>query len=541
MSEHDDERLAPADFARASKSLRDMSDAEFCAEFDALVARDPRAFELATPEAQLALLRLSFGQKQRPKNRRSHGVAHDFLVDGGLIGWDDGPPPPVGLDRDLLESWGEVRLIVGGKPVTRSSTDGVHSQHVTWYLLPLLESFVTHWERLFNLAPDGTTAGTRPERLMVPLGMPLPVLEFEPWVHRVAVKHPGGYYDFPAMRFDIDPYLAHVDRSRTATAIRDWVVEVAEELAERVRSRRVVRLLENARVLPTFDTGPVARAANAPLQRAVLTVASSRGDKFRRLLEPYGREVAPLRLVFGSMAPSVTEPDVETLGAAVEYANLLTVTPTFKNVRSSSPLKSGVAPWRQGQELALGDLQALDLDLDTLDYVDVVAVLTELSVPIERIRLSDPDIRAVAIGAPSHMPLVLVNNANTRNRSRGGLRFTYAHELCHVLHDQGSTKSLGVADGPWAPYEIEQRANAYAAMFLMPPTLVERVIRQVEHPTFMKAVGAVAKRLRTSQSAASEHLKNLLRYRRIEAFAEPPTSDEPSDGDENDGPQFLAA
>lgn len=67
-------------------------------------------------------------------------------------------------------------------------------------------------------------------------------------------------------------------------------------------------------------------------------------------------------------------------------------------------------------------------------------------------------------------PLVLLNENCARHADaegkpmRSGIRFTLAHELCHLLIDRDSGSQLALVSGPWAPKAVEQRANAFAAV-----------------------------------------------------------------------------
>jgi hypothetical protein len=54
-----------------------------------------------------------------------------------------------------------------------------------------------------------------------------------------------------------------------------------------------------------------------------------------------------------------------------------------------------------------------------------------------------------------------------------------------MLFDRGYGARLAIASGPWAPRDVEARANAFGAMLLMPTEL------------------------HTSYKATLEHLKNL--------------------------------
>jgi hypothetical protein len=139
-------------------------------------------------------------------------------------------------------------------------------------------------------------------------------------------------------------------------------------------------------------------------------------------------------LMFGSVSPAIDETDVLTSaqqlvelyapGAQSAYLNGL--------IREYPVDKSSDSPWDQGYELAEEVLTALSalplLDADQ-QWIDIDTVYTKLSIKTRPIELHDKEIRAVAI-----------------------------------------------ASGPWAPVDLERRANAFAAMFSMPRDVVRRAI-----------------------------------------------------------------
>ena len=81
---------------------------------------------------------------------------------------------------------------------------------------------------------------------------------------------------------------------------------------------------------------------------------------------------------------------------------------------------------------------------------------------------------------------MFVNECYAPNADEVGRRFTLAHEFCHLLFDQDQGQALAVASGPWAPRAIEQRANAFAAMFLMPAFLLKQMLSGLTVPITMK-------------------------------------------------------
>lgn len=141
--------------------------------------------------------------------------------------------------------------------------------------------------------------------------------------------------------------------------------------------------------------------------------------------------------------------------------------------------------------------------------VDIVGMLTELGIEVIDLGLSDKDIRGVSIAGQDHRSGIVVNTLHYRNAHPFGLRFTLAHELCHVLFDREEGRRLAVASGPWAPRSIEQRANAFAAVLLMPPSLIKRAAARLHWPLDSKeGVREAAYVLETSVDALLHHLRN---------------------------------
>ena len=67
-----------------------------------------------------------------------------------------------------------------------------------------------------------------------------------------------------------------------------------------------------------------------------------------------------------------------------------------------------------------------------------------------------------------------------------------------------------MASGPWAPRDVERRANAFAAMLLMPHDLVRRAVSTITtRLDTVEGIGQAASRLQTGFLAALRHLVNL--------------------------------
>jgi Zn-dependent peptidase ImmA (M78 family) len=230
-------------------------------------------------------------------------------------------------------------------------------------------------------------------------------------------------------------------------------------------------------------------------------------------------------LLFGSVAPTVSEKDVRTLAqvlvdqyqptgadyAGADYAGTDCTGTEYEILAALSediPLDRSVRAWEQGYELAEALHDRLQLD-DEL--VEVRRLLDEWHVSVlERVVLDDRAVRACSLVGPQHRPTIAINSGSRYAASEVAIRFTLAHELCHLLYDRSHGKRLAIASGPWAPRGVEQRANAFAAMFLMPSDLVRRAVADAPDPiTESAGITVLAQRLMVSRRAAIEHLYNL--------------------------------
>lgn len=141
--------------------------------------------------------------------------------------------------------------------------------------------------------------------------------------------------------------------------------------------------------------------------------------------------------------------------------------------------------------------------------VDVERLFTDLEIGVTTVELNDNTIRAIAIAGENCRPSVVINSRYKYQHSHPR-RFTLAHELCHLLHDRTHGVRLALASGPWAPVDVEKRANAFAAMFLMPPELIQAVVdRENIALDSLKGIWAVSNRLGVSFTAVVEHVCNL--------------------------------
>jgi Zn-dependent peptidase ImmA (M78 family) len=163
------------------------------------------------------------------------------------------------------------------------------------------------------------------------------------------------------------------------------------------------------------------------------------------------------------------------------------------------------APFEEGYDLAEQLLEELGLPGNS-SAVDVHLLLSRLDVAIVERRLETTSIRGVAIAGGRYSPTILVNKASPYNATEAGQRFTLAHELFHILYDRAQAKRITHTSGPWAPPGVEKRANAFAAMLLMPRDLVRRSVplNNLNRGKLFEA----AKSMEVGASALVEHLYN---------------------------------
>lgn len=183
-------------------------------------------------------------------------------------------------------------------------------------------------------------------------------------------------------------------------------------------------------------------------------------------------------------------------------------------------------PWQRGRKgtLCPGDMsketaQAL-FELRNklgLGYgpIDIDEVVDDLAISVRSLELSDPGIRAVSFHDAALVPTILINAKSPRTRRQWSYAATVAHELCHLVFDDRLGRTVGISSGPWAPVRFEQRANAFAVMFLMPEPEVYEVFEQAKG-SLNERVKVVARHFGASFRATVEHLSNLLLVERYE-------------------------
>ena len=477
----------------------------------------------------------------------------------------DDPDAGAAADPDLTGSWGSFQIWVRNVNLCAHLELGERVESVYWYLLPMLEWFAEHWDPLLHeeRLPCHSQATTAWRALRQSPVAPFGVdeaeedrreAEWQTWWsrHAITAAREGGIFPDIAFRrqrdavevswgsgvppgtpdhvaFDISqPGAAALEPAEVAHPLHEMLEAASDYLGMHSPSSRIadlaraVRRLSRPRVHERLmwiaglgtDVQTVRRrwratrnyiSASLPQRQAATLMAQ---DSKSRLVIEGSCHAA---LMFGSLAPRVERRDVVALcDMALRLTDSSVIQGLLADVSRHEPIVADRASWSQGYDLA-DELHArLDDDFLTGDHVDVDALLGRLTVEVTEVALTDASIRGVAMAGPQHRPGVAWNPENPLNASSPGRRFTLAHELCHVLFDHAAGRRLSIASGPWAPASVEQRSNAFAAMLLMPTTLVQSAVAGLNEPLATETgVSFVARRLRTGFEATLWHLGNL--------------------------------
>lgn len=494
-----------------------------------------------------------------------------------------------GADPDVGPSWGSFQLWVDGRNLCAHQDQGERSESVHWHLLPLMEWFVRHWNPLLHeeRLPARNEGDTAWDSLRATRFPPAAIgcdeqqasrweAAWQAWWQRHALRSAsaGGLFpdvvlrrvrDFVEISWGsacIQGMPDHFDFAESQGVYRLSPQAVADPAHEVLRgaSEHLLSLRPNSDRLRALSASVAAlRSAERHSERRLMWLAGLGTDErtilagWRRVKSYLGKcaegprdamlkaAESPLAvtgscqaaLMFGSLAPTVRRKDVlEIAQTMVDLYDPEEAPQPIDRIRRAVPIERFGGPaWLQAQELAEDLHERLDRRLEDDSLVDIDAVLERLGVSVVERDLSDDSIRGIALVGSQHRPGVLVNPRHSANQRAAGRRFTLAHELCHLLFDGDVGTHLAIASGPWAPRDVERRANAFAAMFLMPPQLVQSALsRLTGQLTTATGVLAVANRLQTSFLATLRHLNNLgyidrVARQRIEREAVPGQAD----------------
>lgn len=462
------------------------------------------------------------------------------------------------------ESWGAFTLWAGGENLCAHFEQGEILESAHWYLLPLMEWLADNWDPLLHeerlaLRNTGLSAAESLRNTVLPPVSLKEVDEFS-WLdawsawwsrHSVRSSREGGLFPdlylrryrdtlevstgaetlpgIPSGYVFLSPNRIYcIDLLAAADAIFTVLEAALAELLRRLPDSARLRELKaktitlssperNSRRM-AWLAGLGANIARYDETAAAVDDALANVSVEEREAITGTRRTTPLvvvgsafaRLLYGAVSPSTTRADVLTLtrGIVDNYVPDASRWLTNLDVPVAAAEVAQLRPGEQGSRL--GEQAVEILGADGAAWIDVASVLDQLDVQVSDIDLSDRDIRAVSVFGPTQRPHIFCNRRTSWGTSESVRRFTLAHELCHLILDREFGDELAIATGPWAPLAIEQRANAFAASFLMPTWLLRSTFGATGLPVSdPKAIRSVCAALRVSASSLVDRLFNL--------------------------------
>ncbi len=481
------------------------------------------------------------------------GTPERFALDLRLL---PDPDADAAAPAASIGSWGQWRLWVNGLNLTEHTLtiakgEAARQDCVTWYLAPLLRWLAGNWapllheERLPSLVRGAQTgrdaylamAATRMDDARV----------FEPWQkwakrHSLRWAAEGGMLPDIFLRrvgddvecswgnrwqpgseaadYVIEPGIAHCAVAEVAPALdaalawadrqhafetHPWHQALRDELGARPTSAS-----RDACLAWYLDGKGAAGHLVQRFQQAVIRFEGTAGDFIRDTFQAHAlTRLSPAVAMFGALSPRMSqEASIELLAATISCRRDVTATHPIDDFVANEPAWRAQRPWEHGYELALQLLDELNWDAGAI-AIDLEAMLARLGVARHDSHLGAEGPLGVALAGPDIGPAILVNSDHAQNRHGYGRRFTLAHELCHLLHDRDLARRVTHTSTPWAPVVVEQRANAFAAMLLMPQVAVRNALPRSNADVELADVQEMAQKLKVGARAAIQHLANI--------------------------------
>ena len=464
------------------------------------------------------------------------------------VGWTHDREPRERRPSHGGWSTGELRLTVGNYVLTRHKYEGESRDTVEWYLLPVFEWVAKHWISLLHeerfewrensAAPAATAVFFGLRRLIdshedsdevayakvhnwwsrhalraadssalypdVVIRRLIDEIEIS-WTARQPTHAPDGF------QFALSPGAATISIANVAGPLWEmlaWAVSSPDKLDTQDHDSIVEleRMINGIRKLPTKSLEEV--YLSKELFRKVVTARNGVGLKnnsVRLTQVPAIAKIDDAVLMFGGVNPDIGTSDVHnlmTILASQSGGNDGDALSKFVNTSIGTPLS---APFEEGYELAEELLDEIERPGEAT-FVDIEAIVESLSIKVIYSTLHTATIRGVAIAGENYGPAIVVNMKSPYNSNLAGRRFTLAHELFHVLYDRERARRITHTSGPWAVPSIEKRANAFAAMLLMPRILIYRSMPK--EAIDVRGLILASSLMKVGSSALLEHLYN---------------------------------
>jgi len=193
--------------------------------------------------------------------------------------------------------------------------------------------------------------------------------------------------------------------------------------------------------------------------------------------------------------------------ALLEHVKAIPPSPSEKidaMSESAPPLDHVQTPFEQAYRLA--DWLRAELGFAPDDKIAPEEILRRWGITIETFKIPAP-IDAVAVWGKRHGPSILLNrDRSSRASSQNGRRTTLAHEICHLLIDRQRTLPVAEVLGGQVARRAEQRANAFAAEFLLPRAQAAQACAKYDDP--IKAAAWLEKHFRVSREVVCNQINN---------------------------------
>lgn len=466
------------------------------------------------------------------------------------VRWLEDEAPADSRPRGYGWSLGELKLFVGKQQITTSRL-GSSRHGVRWYLSPLLHWLAGNWAPLFHeerfpwgeavSMPGNLAIASILRRLIAETDDGLDLYgQAKAWQgrHSLSSLDDGGLWPDVCFRrfgdllevswsnrpllfapvgfeFEFFPGQARLPVKLVAEplwSLLDWSSAQAIEGGDLDRSDISQLRKEVSGTRNISDDELASWYAPSNIIDFVKKIAAVDDDVQFLFLSPRVGSIpvlealSPAVAMFGAISPETAPRDVQTLTELLLGARNGGDSEALERLVVNSELMVGQSPANQGYELARDFAEQLNAHI----AIDPENLCRDLSISVEDGQLESETIRGLAIAGHEVRPTIFVNNSHPYNRSRGGKRFTIAHELCHILYDRSRARRVTHASTPWANPAVESRANAFAAMLLMPSSRVTQAIGRAKSPRpSLKWARELAQQLGTSTKSTIEHLYNL--------------------------------
>lgn len=498
----------------------------------------------------------------RPNLRMSIGRRDRFCIELEFL---DDPDPEFHDKRPEALTWGGLKIWISGTNVCEHWANETAVDGVYWYLFPFLHWTAHNWPYLLHeqrlpLSSEYDDAWTGLETSFEPSPL-LTDIEAEIWESRWhawwmrhslwACRDGGLFPDLFIRRYldqiefswsnalpagtpeNIESRIGHKAVRLNVGEVEgpllyalEWSAEMLQEhhgdvdafrkYAKQVKSLRATKgSRKTFEILAgVFDGNGV---PNPPLRKMI---RSRRDDEGGGFSSPFFDATFGEASIIGTptiaamcrtLSPTMSTDDQETILKLMQQ-RLGAANPSqlLRRLARDEPLIGfGGQPHEDGYQLAESLHEATSRQYAEGTQVDIERLLNDLEVPVFEITLSDSDLRAIAVVSEKIAPFIAIN-LNFCDIDKEQRRFTLAHELCHILHDHSFGLQMAMASGSWAPRDVERRANAFAARFLMPYELTREIVAEQQNTLATpQDIWRFAEAVNVSFSASVHHLCNL--------------------------------